>query len=225
VKALRAVQHLTPEEISRFVVRGQYGDGKIRGKKVKAYRDEPDIKPDSQTETFVALKLAINNWRWAGVPFYLRTGKRLHKRATEIVLHFKQPPFPIFGHVAAKGVTTNFLTIRIQPEEGISLRVNAKVPGITVEIQPVAMDFSYADTFRKKSVSAYERLLHDCLLGDATLFARRDGIETAWSIVTPILETWEEEKKPGKIPIYEAGSWGPKEADELIQKDEREWGG
>jgi glucose-6-phosphate 1-dehydrogenase len=178
-------------------VRGQYGPGKVDGKDVKGYRQEDRVDPNSATETYAALKIGIENWRWAGVPFYLRAGKRLAKRSTEI-------------------------TMRIQPDEGISLRFGAKVPSPNMEVCPVNMNFSYADAFGKSSANGYERLLLDAMLGDATLFAHRDGVEATWSLLTPILEQWAASKPKG-FPNYAAGTWGPESADELLSRDGRSW--
>ncbi|GBC76579.1 Glucose-6-phosphate 1-dehydrogenase 2 [bacterium HR08] len=218
VKVLRAIRPITPDG----AVRGQYGDGWIAGQEVRAYRHEAGVKPDSPRETYAALKLFIENWRWAGVPFYLRTGKRLPKRLTEIAIQFKQPPLLLFGRSPADQVEPNVLVLRIQPDEGISLKFEAKLPGHAIRIRSVLMDFRYATSFGADPMSAYERLLLDCLLGDATLFARRDGVEAAWSVVTPLLQMWEATPPQG-FPNYAAGSWGPKEADALIESDGRRW--
>ncbi|GBC81567.1 Glucose-6-phosphate 1-dehydrogenase 2 [bacterium HR10] len=218
VKVLRAVGPIRPED----AVRGQYGEGWVAGEKVRAYRSEPGVKPDSPRETYAALRLSIENWRWAGVPFYLRTGKRLPKRITEIAIQFKEPPLLLFGRNPADRVEPNVLVLRIQPDEGISLKVEAKLPGHAIRIRSVLMDFRYATSFGADPMNAYERLLLDCLLGDATLFARRDGVEAAWTIVTPLLQIWEATPPEG-FPNYAAGSWGPKEADALIESDGRRW--
>jgi glucose-6-phosphate 1-dehydrogenase len=218
VKVLRAVRPISLEE----AVRGQYDEGWVAGEKVRAYRSEPGVKSDSPRETYAALKLSIENWRWAGVPFYLRTGKRLPKRITEIAIQFKHPPLLLFGRSPADQVEPNVLVLRIQPDEGISLKVEAKLPGHAIRIRSVLMDFRYATSFGADPMNAYERLLLDCLLGDATLFARRDGVEAAWTIVTPLLQMWEETPPEG-FPNYAAGSWGPKEADALIESDGRRW--
>lgn len=221
-KVLRAVPAIAAEEVDRFAVRGQYAEGTVGNNRVVAYRNEPGVRSDSLTETYAAVKLMVENWRWAGVPFYLRTGKRLPRRMTEIVLHFKQAPFPLFGSKAAGQVLPSLLTLRVQPDEGISLRFNAKQPGPAVNIKPVAMDFCYATSFGVKSAEAYERLLLDCMLGDATLFARSDSMEASWSLVGPILDAWQARPREG-IPLYAAGSWGPKEAEELLRRDGRCW--
>ena len=221
-KVLRGIRPLTAEEVDRFAVRGQYAEGIAEGAAAPAYRDEPGVRPDSCTETYAAVRLMIENWRWADVPFYLRTGRRLPRRMTEIVLRFKQAPFPLFGRRAAGEVLPSLLTLRVQPDEGISLRFNAKQPGPAVSIKPVTMDFSYATSFGVKTAEAYERLLLDCMLGDATLFARSDTMEASWSLVDPILDAWQA-RPPQGIPLYPAGSWGPREAEELLQRDGRHW--
>jgi glucose-6-phosphate 1-dehydrogenase len=209
------------------VVRGQYGPGKIGGKDVIGYREEERVDPESGTETYAGVKLEIDNWRWAGVPFYLRAGKRMAKRATEISIQFKQPPLMIFNRGGAAGncgdIQPNVITMRIQPDEGISLRFGAKVPSTqNMSVCPVTMDFDYASAFGKSSANGYERLLLDAMLGDQTLFAHRDGVETTWSLYTPILEAWAA-KKPETFPNYSAGSWGPDCSDELLKKDGHTW--
>ncbi len=205
-------------------VRGQYGPGKVDGKDVKGYRQEDRVDPNSGTETYAALKIGIENWRWAGVPFYLRAGKRLAKRATEITIQFKQPPQLLFKQQAGacKELQPNLITMRIQPDEGISLRFGAKVPSPNMEVCPVNMNFSYADAFGKSSANGYERLLLDAMLGDATLFAHRDGVEATWSLLTPILDQWANSKPKG-FPNYAAGTWGPESGDELLGRDGRAW--
>jgi glucose-6-phosphate 1-dehydrogenase len=220
VKVWRSVQPIHVMD----VVRGQYGPGKTDGAQVKGYRQEERVDPNSSTETFAALKLGIENWRWAGVPFYLRAGKRLGKRATEITIQFKQPPQLLFKNQSGpcKELQPNLITMRIQPDEGISLRFGAKVPSPNMEVCPVNMNFSYADAFGKSSANGYERLLLDAMLGDATLFAHRDGVEATWSLLTPILEYWAG-TKPRDFPNYAAGTWGPKSADELLARDGRAW--
>jgi glucose-6-phosphate 1-dehydrogenase len=205
-------------------VRGQYGPGKVGGKDVKGYRQEDRVDPNSSTETYAALKLGIENWRWAGVPFYVRAGKRLAKRVTEITVQFKQPPQLLFKSQsgACKELQPNLIAMRIQPDEGISLRFGAKVPSPNMEVCPVNMNFSYADAFGKSSANGYERLLLDAMLGDATLFAHRDGVEATWSLLTPILDYWAN-NKPKDLPNYAAGSWGPKSGDELLARDGHAW--
>jgi glucose-6-phosphate 1-dehydrogenase len=208
-------------------VRGQYGPGVVEGERVVGYRDEERVNPQSGTETYAALRLEIENWRWAGVPFYLRAGKRLKKRATEISIQFKQPPLLIFNRMQSGGpcqdIQPNLLTIRIQPDEGIALRFGAKVPtSPEMAVCPVNMDFDYAAAFGKSSANGYERLLLDAMLGDQTLFAHRDGVETTWSLYTPILQAWAA-KQPEVFPNYFAGSWGPDCADRLLERDGRVW--
>jgi glucose-6-phosphate 1-dehydrogenase len=205
-------------------VRGQYGPGKVDGKDVKGYRQEDRVDPNSSTETYAALKVGIENWRWAGVPFYLRAGKRLAKRVTEITIQFKQPPQLLFKNQSGscRELQPNLIAMRIQPDEGISLRFGAKVPSPNMEVCPVNMNFSYAEAFGKSSANGYERLLLDAMLGDATLFAHRDGVEATWSLLTPILDFWAA-NKPKDLPNYAAGTWGPKSADELLARDGRAW--
>jgi len=208
-------------------VRGQYGPGIVMGKHVAGYRDEERVNPESGTETYAAMKLEIENWRWAGVPFYLRAGKRMKKHATEISIQFKQPPLLIFNQLLSGGacgeIQPNLLTIRIQPDEGIALRFGAKVPtSPTMAVCPVNMDFDYEAAFGKSSANGYERLLLDAMLGDQTLFAHRDGVETTWALFTPILQAWAV-KRPQVFPNYFAGSWGPECSDHLLEKDGRAW--
>jgi glucose-6-phosphate 1-dehydrogenase len=209
------------------VVRGQYGAGEVDGKPVVSYRDEPRVSPESGMETYAAVKLEIENWRWAGVPFYLRAGKRMQKRATEISIQFKQPPLLIFDrlaqHAACQVIKPNLLTIRIQPDEGIALRFGAKAPTtMEMDVCPVNMDFNYEEAFGKSSANGYERLLLDAMLGDQTLFSHRDGVETTWALYTPILEAWAA-KTPEKFPNYAAGSWGPECGDHLIASGGHAW--
>ncbi len=223
VKAWRAIPPIPIQN----AVRGQYGPGVVEGKKVIGYRDEDRVNPESGTETFAAIRLEIENWRWAGVPFYLRAGKRLKRRATEISIQFKQPPLLIFNRMQSKGpckeIEPNLLTIRIQPDEGISLRFGAKVPTTPdMAVCPVVMDFDYAAAFGTSSANGYERLLLDAMLGDQTLFAHRDGVETTWALYTPILDAWAE-KNPEVFPNYFAGSWGPDCADRLLERGGHTW--
>ncbi len=204
-------------------VRGQYGPGIVAGEHVAGYRDEERVNPESGTETYAALRLEIENWRWAGVPFYLRAGKRMKKRATEISIQFKQPPLLIFNRMQNTGpcsdIQPNLLTIRIQPDEGIALRFGAKVPTSSqMSVCPVNMDFDYESAFGKSTANGYERLLLDAMLGDQTLFSHRDGVETNWALYTPVLEAWAA-KKPQVFPNYFAGSWGPECADHLLERD------
>ena len=221
-KILHAIQCPSPEEASKRTVRGQYDGGEIKGENVSAYRDEHNVAPDSTVETFVALKLLIDNWRWADVPFYLRTGKRLAARDTEIAIQFKRAPFVLFRKTAVEELTTNRLVLHIQPDEGISLRFGAKIPGSVMNIGSVDMDFDYEDYFGDTPSTGYERLLHDCMVGDATLFQRADQVEAGWAVVAPIQKAWSEGPPP-QFPNYKAGTWGPNEADELLHRDGREW--
>jgi glucose-6-phosphate 1-dehydrogenase len=208
-------------------VRGQYGPGMVDGQHVVGYRDEDRVNPESGAETYAAMRVEIENWRWAGVPFYLRAGKRLKKRATEINIQFKQPPLLIFDRLQTSGpcreIQPNLLTIRIQPDEGIALRFGAKVPtSADIAVCPVNMDFDYADAFGKSSANGYERLLLDAMLGDQTLFAHRDGVETTWALCMPILEAWAA-KSPEVFPNYIAGSWGPECSDHLLERGGHAW--
>ncbi len=206
-------------------VRGQYGPGIVDDQMVKGYREEDRVDPKSQTETYAALRLEIDNWRWAGVPFYLRAGKRLASRVTEITVQFKQPPMLLFGahmHGPCTDIQPNMITMRIQPDEGISLRFGAKAPGPQMAVCPVIMDFSYAQAFGSSSANGYERLLLDAMLGDATLFAHREGVETTWALYTPVLDAWAK-KYPQTFPNYAAGTWGPECGDELIGRDAHVW--
>jgi glucose-6-phosphate 1-dehydrogenase len=221
-KILKAIPPPNDEEVLVRTVRGQYGEGIQDGVKVPAYRAEPMVGPDSRTETFVAMKLFIDNWRWADVPFYLRTGKRLPKRATQIAIQFKRAPFVLFRKTAVDRLEPNRLVLHLQPDEGISLSFGAKVPGPVVQIGDVNMNFNYTDYFNATPQTGYERLLYDCMLGDATLFQRSDMVETAWHVVAPVLDVWEA-LPPRKFPNYAAGTWGPPEADELLAKDHRHW--
>jgi glucose-6-phosphate 1-dehydrogenase len=221
-KILHAIQPPTPEEVLTRAVRGQYDEGMIEGKPVPGYRAEPFVAAESHTETFVGLKLSIDNWRWADVPFYIRTGKRLPKRVTEIAIQFRRAPFVLFRDTPVDKLSHNLLVMHIQPDEGISLRFGAKIPGPTVRVGPVDMDFKYVDYFGSEPSTGYERLLYDCMIGDATLFQRADQVEAGWSIVSPILDVWK--ALPARsFPNYRAGTWGPKEADELLRRDGRKW--
>lgn len=222
VKVLRAVEPYDPDRVRQDVVRGQYGPGWVGGKEVVGYRAEDGVAPDSTTETYVALKVLVDNWRWANVPFYLRTGKRLPKRETEIAVTFKHAPLTLFKSEDSDDMNNNVLSMRIQPDEGISLKIVAKAPGQTVQLQPVHMDFLYGSQFSKQSPAAYERLLLDVMLGDSTLFTRKDEVEAEWAIITPILKAWETQL-PDDFPNYEPGSWGPESANEMIRRDGRQW--
>ncbi|HEX5012657.1 MAG TPA: glucose-6-phosphate dehydrogenase [Candidatus Limnocylindrales bacterium] len=221
VKVMRAVSEMTPERVQADVVRGQYGSGWVEGKPVVGYREEPEVDPESETETFIAARLEIDDWRWGGVPFYLRSGKRLPKRATEIAVQFKDVPHRLFRDASAEP-EPNLLAMRIQPDEGIMLRFAAKVPGLGIDVRSVSMDFTYGSAFTVDSPDAYETLILDTLLGDASLFTRADEVEAAWSIVTPIIDTWANEGPPD-FPNYEAGSWGPEAAHALVARDDRKW--
>jgi glucose-6-phosphate 1-dehydrogenase len=221
-KILRAIQPLNPERVLDHAVRGQYGEGEIDGKRVPGYRSEANVNPASSTETFVALALNIDNWRWAGVPFYLRTGKRLATRCTEIVIRFRRPPFVLFRKTSVEKIAPNELVINIQPNEGISLSFEAKIPGPMVRLGAVNMDFQYSDYFGSRPSTGYETLLYDCMMGDPTLFQRADMVEASWTIVQPILDLWKA-LPPRDFPNYPAGSWGPEQSLELLRREGREW--
>jgi len=221
-KILRAIQVLNPERVLDHAVRGQYGAGVIDGEHVPAYRNEQRVDPHSQTATFVAVAHYIDNWRWAGVPFYLRTGKRMHRRLTQIVIRFRRPPFVLFRKTSVEKIPPNELVINIQPDEGICLSFEAKVPGPVVRLGSVDMNFQYSDYFGTTPSTGYETLLYDCMMGDSTLFQRADMVEAAWSVVQPILDVWKA-LPPRDFPNYTAGSWGPDAADELLRREGREW--
>ena len=221
VKVLQSIRPLSPDDLAQSVVRGQYGPGLINGTPVKGYREEENVSPTSNIETYVALKLLIDNWRWVGVPFYIRAGKRLPKRTTEIAITFKEAPGVLYQLDSARK-QANVLALRIQPNEGILLKTNCKVPGHDSTIQPVGMDFRYGSYFGSTPPEAYERLLCDCMAGDNTLFARKDEVMASWQLLTPILERWQQ-KPPSNFPNYPAGLWGPPKADELIERDGRAW--
>jgi glucose-6-phosphate 1-dehydrogenase len=221
-KILHAIQPLSSEDVLSKTVRGQYGEGVMNGQRVPAYRSEAGVPPDSRTETFVAMKLMIDNWRWADVPFYLRTGKHLPVRNTHIVIQFRRAPFVLFRDTPVEHLMPNQLVLHIQPEEGISLRFAAKAPGPIMRLGDVEMNFEYADHFGPQSSTGYERLLHDCMIGDATLFQRADMVEAGWCVVSPALDVWKA-LPPRNFPNYAAGSWGPKEAEDLLERDGRHW--
>lgn len=237
VKVLRSLRPLTgPDDVKQHVIRGQYAAGAINGENVPAYRAEQNVKPGSMTETFVAMRVLIDNWRWSGVPIYVRVGKRLPKSGAEISVFFKQAPSVLFNEQQSPGNvgSNNVLVIRIQPDEGVSLRMQSKLPGAALRVEPVKMDFQYGESFGKASPEAYERLLHDAMSGDPTLFARRDEVERAWEFVDVIEKTWHgatdgsktAESGSADSPMlyeYAAGSWGPKEADDLPAQDGRTW--
>jgi glucose-6-phosphate 1-dehydrogenase len=222
VKVLRATRPIAPEQVDTFTVRGQYGPGVVNGQAVPGYRQEERVNPESTTETYVALQLFIDSWRWAGVPFLLRTGKRLPKRVSEIAIQFRSAPLMLFDSGPLSDIEPNALAIQVQPDEGITLRFDSKVPGQANQIRPVTMDFRYNASFGVESPEAYERLLLDAMLGDSTLFTRSDEVEASWSLITPIHQGWESAPAP-EFPNYEAGSWGPKEADKLLERDWRAW--
>ncbi len=223
VKVLRAVRPLDRQTVKRQAVRGQYGDGVIAEQAVRAYREEERVSPTSTTETYAALKLFIDNWRWEGVPFYLRTGKRLPRRVTEIAIEFKRPPFLLFrkADLPVEDVNPNMLVLRIQPDEGISLRFQSKVPGEDIGLQSVTMDFSWGSELNELPFSAYETLLLDVIRGDATLFNRDDQVEESWRLVGPVLDAWESDR--GETDTYVAGSWGPEAAVAMLAADGRRW--
>jgi glucose-6-phosphate 1-dehydrogenase len=215
---LCAIHPIRPDD----AVRGQYGAGTVLGNPVSDYRHEPNVARDSATETYAALKLGIDNWRWAGVPFYLRTGKYLSARTTEIAIQFRQAPYALFRETPVEALPRNFLTLRIQPDEGLSISFSAKRPGQEIEIDGVAMDFAYRDYFEPLNAVGYETLLYDCLMGDATLFQRAETVEAAWCAVQPVLDAWAV-RPPGDLWSYPAGSSGPEAADRLIARDSRAW--
>ncbi|HUL15363.1 MAG TPA: glucose-6-phosphate dehydrogenase [Terriglobales bacterium] len=219
LKVLQSIRPFDLEMVAQSVVRGQYATGEVNGGAVPGYREEHGVSPNSRTETFVAAKLLIDNWRWAGVPFYLRTGKRLAKRTTEVAIQFKRAPHVVFRGREAE---PNRLVLNIQPEEGISISFGAKRPGTEMNIGNVNMNFSYLEGFGESTRSAYATLLNDCLRGDATLFDRGDSVEAAWALVDPILDVWSA-AKTAAVPLYAAGSWGPREADLLLERDGRKW--
>jgi len=222
VDVLHAIRRLSPEQVNQFAVRGQYGGGWIEGEHVPGYRSEPHVSPDSATETFAAVKLFVDNWRWQDVPFYLRTGKRLPARISEVSIQFKPVPHQTFPPSAVLDWRPNRLLIAIQPEEGILIRFEAKYPGPEMRLSPVVMQFFYREAFKTQPPEAYETLLLDVLRGDATLFMRADQAEAAWQVITPILEAWET-TRPTDFPNYQAGMWGPETAEILIAQDGRSW--
>jgi len=222
VKVLQATRLADVQNLERSAVRGQYSAGWMKGKPVPGYREEPGVNPNSTTPTYVAMKFLIDSWRWQGVPFYLRTGKRLPKKVSEISIHFREVPYLIFQS-AAQQVNANILAMRIQPNEGISLRFEVKMPGLNLRTRSVDMDFSYGSAFGIAASDAYDRLLLDCMMGDQTLFTRADEVEAAWQVVTPALSVWDAPTDPASIPQYEAGTWEPAEAEFLINQDGRRW--
>jgi glucose-6-phosphate 1-dehydrogenase len=222
VKVVKAIAPYTPEEVLRRSVRGQYGEGAVRSVPRSAYRGEPNVPQQSTTETFVALKLYLDSWRWADVPFFLRTGKSLTRRETHISIQFRQPPLMLFRDTPVEHLNPNRLVIHIQPDEAISLSFSAKIPGPQLRLGTVDMRFAYKDYFGERPSTGYERLLYDCMTGDATLFQRWDMVEAGWSVVGPILDVWKA-LPPRDFPNYAAGSWGPKEADDLMARNGRAW--
>ncbi len=220
VKVLKALRLDTAR--GDGTVRGQYGPGKVGSRVAPGYTQEEGVAPDSTTETYLALKLRCENWRWAGVPFYVRSGKRLPKRATEIAIQFKMPPLLLFSDSTAQQIEPNTLVLHIQPGEGISLKFGSKVPGTGEKVQPVVMDFEYGESFSVPAPDAYERLLLDCMLGDSTLFTRSDEVESAWGLITPMIERWQAAPNDF-IELYRSGTWGPKQADDFIRADGRQW--
>ncbi|HUZ45515.1 MAG TPA: glucose-6-phosphate dehydrogenase [Terriglobia bacterium] len=221
-KVMRAIRPIDFDHLDDFVVRGQYAEGWVKGQKVPGYCEEANVASNSSTETFAALKLSIDNWRWADVPFYLRSGKRLAKRVSEIVVQFRRVPHMVFGSKTENPVEPNVLAMRIQPNEGIAINFNAKFPAPTMEIRPVKMEFRYSESFGGEPPSAYETLLLDCMLGDQTLFTREDAVELAWQLLSPLLDRWREDGAKG-LQYYESGSWGPAAADALLERDKRRW--
>lgn len=221
VKVLESIRPLTPEDLENCVIRGQYGPGFVQSETVKGYREENNVSPTSQVETYVAMRLLVDNWRWAGVPFYIRAGKRLPKRTTEIAITFREAPGSLY-HLESKRQQANVLVIRIQPNEGILLKMNCKVPGHDSTIQPVGMDFRYGSYFGSTPPEAYERLLCDCMAGDNTLFARDDEVMASWKLLTPILEHWQT-KEPSDFPNYPSGLWGPVAAEKMLEREGRTW--
>jgi glucose-6-phosphate 1-dehydrogenase len=222
LKVLRAVKPMAPGDVTANVIRGQYVAGWVEGERVSSYRDAPEVPPDSETETFVALKLAIDSWRWAGVPFFIRTGKGLPSRVTEIAVQFRRAPLALFSRAGVPQVDPNVLAIRVQPDEGILLRFGAKVPGQGLQIRTVNMDFRYGSSFAVDSPDAYETLLIDAMVGDNSLFTRDDEVERAWEILDPVLKAWAS-GEGGPLHFYGAGTWGPPAADELLERDGRAW--
>jgi glucose-6-phosphate 1-dehydrogenase len=221
-KVLHSLQPLNSEDVLENSVRGQYGDGMIGDERVPRYRSESGVNPESRTETFVALKLNIDNWRWADVPFYFRTGKRLAKRHTEIAIQFKRMPFELFRNAPFHTGHTNTLVIQIQPVEGISLSFGAKIPGPVLRVGSVDMSFEYSKYFGADAYTGYEVLLYDCMIGDATLFQRADMVEAGWTVIDPVLDVWKA-LPPRKFPNYASGTWGPAESDHLLEADNRQW--
>ena len=221
-KVLRAIRPVSVDRVGDFAIRGQYRAGHAKGATVPGYRSEPKVSASSTAETFAALRFVIDNWRWADVPFYLRSGKRMAKRASEIAIQFRRVPHLLFRDCATQRINPNLLIIHIQPDEGMSMTVSAKVPGPVMKIQPVTMNFRYNEAFGASPPTAYETLLLDCMLGDATLFNRQDAVDLSWQLVDPVLARWKEDGERG-LAFYDAGSWGPAEADAFLAADGRSW--
>lgn len=221
VKVFHSMRPIRREEVANQVIRGQYVSSQIRGKVQQGYREEAGIAPGSKTETYVALKCYIDNWRWSGVPFYIRTGKCLPTRVTEVVIHFRPAPHTIFGQENCMNCAGNQLIIRIQPDEGVQLKIGMKKPGSGFEVDPVSLDFKYTSLSNRRLPEAYERLIYDCMMGDATLYQRNDAVQATWAFVQPVLEAWSQDETP--VYGYPAGSWGPEEADRLLEKDGFNW--
>jgi len=222
VKVLKGIQPLSLDADSGDVVRARYDSGLVDGQPVKSYKEEEGIPDESSTETYAALRLSINNWRWKGVPFYIRSGKRMARRASEIAIQFKRPPGILFSEGNKFDVAANTMVISIQPDEGVTLVMNSKIPGLETRTQPVKMHFRYATTFGSNTPEAYERLILDAMVGDSTLFIRGDETEASWKLVTPILDHWKESGETG-LSSYAAGSWGPREAEQLVAANGHEW--
>ena len=219
-KLLRSIRVLKTEEVCANAVAGQYAASRIGGADILGFRQEPGVKPDSRTDTYAAVTFFVENWRWARVPFYIRTGKRLPKRVSEIAIHFNPAPHSVFGHNGGE-IQPNLLILRIQPEEGISLKFVSKQPGAGMKLRPVSMDFNYGSSFGERSPSAYETLLLDAIIGDATLYSRQDMVEASWAAVKPIMEAWSSTN--GDLPAYPAGTWGPSAADEMLARRGHAW--
>ncbi len=223
VKLLRSLRPFPLNNLNQFIVRGQYTSGFINGEAVPGYRQEKNVSPDSNIETFISAKVFIDNWRWQGVPFYIRTGKRLARKISEIAITFKRVPHSMFAPLPPEALSPNVLVFNVQPEEGIALTIQAKQPGAKLCMSPIVMDFRYKDLFGVDIPDAYERLLLDCMVGDQTLFWRSDDVESAWAFVTPVLDKWEAEPECCPLTFYEAGSWGPSKVYDMIKNDNREW--
>jgi glucose-6-phosphate 1-dehydrogenase len=221
-KVIEAVKICSKQEVACHAVRGQYGPGEINGEKVPGYREEPNVAPDSNIETYAAMRLSIDNWRWSGVPFYIRTGKRLARRKTQIAIRFKDIPAALLRDIKIEHPVPNWLLLRIQPDEGIAFEFGAKVPGPRMRVGDVRMDFKYKDYFGTAPATGYETLIYDVMIGDATLFQRADNIEAAWGVVQPVLDVWGSEP-PKDFPNYAAGSEGPAAAEEMLHKEGRAW--